>query len=275
MAIQGEFRRAELDARDLLCSDVASNLQKGELRIDKALALYMAGEVSEDCLSSEADFVMWAPESEDKPWAYLAEAFLVSYDPEAQKEYFQKVCETGAGEACEIARYKMREMPLEGQSLTAEILRSEQNFESGNYTEAEQAFKQLGQVPGFETYAQEGFVKIFWSQNQTQKAEGAYATIVHELDFQHKQALAAWMCHEEIDNNCSSDRRSACEDLQEDYIADENLPIRDSYVALALLRERACRPSDEISGVRFHNLLEQRKDVLDFSRAISQIVAIF
>jgi uncharacterized RDD family membrane protein YckC len=270
MAMQGDFRRADLDAHEALCPDVAASLQKGELRIDKALALYIAGQVSEDCLSAEAGFVMWAPENEDKPWAYLAQGFLLSYDPESQKDYFEKACESDKKDACVIANYKMKKAPLSGETLTANVLRSEQSFEAGNYKEAMQVFEDLGRVSGFESYVQEGFVKIFWSQNQTQKAQGAYETIVHEMDFQHKQALAAWMCHEELDQDCSSDVRSACEDLKEDYLSDEQLPIRDSYVALALLREKECRHSESIEYSRFHDLFEDRKDVLDFARAISQ-----
>jgi|GEM_PF-1131650 len=277
MAMQGDFRRAELDAQDALCPDVAASLQKGELRIDKALALYLAGQVSEDCLSAEAGFVMWAPENEDKAWGYLAQGFLLSYDPESQKDYFEKVCEADSDsskdkskqDACVIANYKMKKGPLAGESLTANVLRSSQSFESGNYSEAMQVFEDLGRVSGFESYVQEGLVKIFWSQNQTQKAQGAYETIVHEMDFQHKQALASWMCHEELDQDCSSDVRSACEDLKEDYLSDEELPIHDSYVALALIRDKECRHSEAISNIRFHDIFEERKDVLDFARAIS------
>lgn len=269
MALQGEFRRAELDAQDSLCSDVANGLQQGEVRIDKALALYIAGQVSEDCLSSEAGFVMWEPESEDKAWAYLAQGFLLSYDPESQKDYFEKACEFEKSEACAIANFKLKKGPLAGESFTAEVLRSEQSYETGNYEEAYQIFDELGRSTGFESYVQEGFVKIFWSQNKSEKAIGAYQVIVHEMDFQHKQAVAAWMCHEQLDQNCSTDVRQACEDLKEDYVNDSSLPIRDSYVALALLREKECRHFEGIELSRFHDIFDERKDVLDYTRAIS------
>jgi uncharacterized RDD family membrane protein YckC len=269
MAMQGDFRRSELDAQDALCSDVASSLQPGEHRIDKALALYLAGQVSEDCLSAEANFVMWEPDGDDKAWAYLAQGFLLSYDPESQKDYFEKTCESGNGEACAIANSQLKKTKMLGDSLTARVLHSEWDFEKGDYQGARQVFEDLSQTAGFEAYVQEGLIKVFWSQNQTEKAVGAYQVIVPGLDFQHKQALSAWMCHEQLDQNCSTDLRSACEDLKEDYIADGNLPIHDSYVALALLRENECRHFEGIEFSRFREIFEDRKDVLDYARAIS------
>ncbi len=270
LATKGEFKKNELEKDEYLCATVSQSLSGEQSRIDKALALFLADEINEDCLAAEADFVLWTPNESEKAWAYLAKGMLKKYDTDVFEAYLDKVCEIDEdGEACQIAKFQAdANLPIPQNSETASILTVIQNFEKGRYNQAETGFAKLALENGFESFAQAGLVKSLWAQNKLERSKGAYQNVVHQLSRSHQMELAAWVCHEELDRSCSSEAIEACEDLKTSFKAGKS-PVQESFIALALIREKECRKTDSIQFVQFQAIFRERKDVFDYVRAIS------
>jgi uncharacterized RDD family membrane protein YckC len=273
-AVRGEFKKSELEADQYLCSSVSSSLQPKDQRIDKALALFMADEISEECLASEADFVLWTQNESDKSWAYLAKGLLQKSDSDQFEAYLEKACEEDEqGTACEIAQYEADPMghaiPKEG--ATSSILKVTQDFEKGLYKQAEKEFLELARDTSFQTFAQQGLVKAYWAQNKVERAQGAYQNVVHQMSKTSRKELASWICHEELDKKCSTEAIEACEDLKA-IVHSDPAPVQETFIAVALIREKECRQSPSLDYKKFHSLLEQKPDVFNYVRAISKEV---
>jgi uncharacterized RDD family membrane protein YckC len=271
MAIRGEFKKLDLESSDYLCSSVSRSVKDSDNRLDQALALFLADEISEDCLESEIDFVLWKADDSEKAWAYLAKGILKKSDLDLYEAYLEKACEADeAGAACEIAQHeadpKGHELPPNGQ--TSMVLRASLQFEAAHYEEAQKLFVALSQKDGYENYSRQGLVKVFWAQNKIEKSRGAYENVIHQMSSGQRRELAAWICHEELDRNCSSQAVSACEDLRLEFSQSQE-QIHESFVGLALIREKECRKLSGDNGNRFRDLLENKKDLADFVSAIT------
>lgn len=272
LAVRGEFKKSELESNNYLCSSVTNAITAKDSRLDKALAMYLADEISEECLAAEADFVLWTPDQEDKAWAYLAKGFLKKYDSEQFTAYLQKACDVQAeGEPCEIAQYESNpsQFSLPKGSLTAQVLRVTQDFEKGQYVAAEQGFTDLARHSGFENFVPQGLVKSFWAQNKIEKAEGAYEGVIHQMSGDSATELAAWICHEKLDRECSQESISSCEDLKA-RIGERELQVNEAYAGLALIREKECRQPANFNARQFGPLMRERKDIQKYVMAISK-----
>lgn len=272
LAVRGEFRKSELENDNYLCSSVTSSLKSQEVRMDKALALFLADEISEECLASEADFVLWTPNDTEKSWAYLAKGLLKKYDTDRYQSYLEQACTIEEnGPACEIAQYEAdpSHHPLPVGTQTASILQVTQDFEKGRYENSEKGFLQLAQVSGFESFAQQGLVKSFWAENKIERAKGAYQNVVHQMSSTQSLELSAWICHEELDHACNQQAVEACEDLKQ-QARTSKAAFHEPFAALALIREKECRQTGAVDYIQFHDLLEEKKDVLQFVRALAK-----
>ncbi len=271
MALKGEFKQADLEANDFLCSQVSQTVKARGSRLDQALALYLADEISESCLNLEIDFALWKADDQDKAWAYLAKGITKKSDRAQFEAYLEKACDLDEeSSACQIAYYEAdpKTHPLPILSQTALVLRSSQEFEEAHYQEAQKLFVKLSKQTGFDNYSKQGIVKVFWAQNQLEKARGAYENVIHQMSSSQKREMAAWICHEELDRNCSSQSISACEDLRKD-VQGEGRPVRQSFIGLALLREKQCRKISEDQTLNTQDLLKNKKDLADYVSALS------
>lgn len=271
LAVRGEFKKSELEAEDFLCASVSNSLEDSEIRLDKAIAMYLADEISDECLAAEAEFALWIPDESQRPWAYLAKAFLKKHDFDLYEAYLEKTCETDeSGLACSIAKYqadpKNHSIPEESQ--TSQILRITQNFERGLYQESVKDFMELGKLSGFSDFAQGGLVKALWAQNRKERAQGAYQNVVNQMGRRQNIELSAWICHEQLDSNCSHEAIEACDHLKA-TLKDGKSQIQESFVALALIREKECRQTADFDYSRFKKLLKEKVDVLQFVHGIS------
>lgn len=272
-ATHGDFKKTQLEADEYLCSSVTQSMGPNENRIDKALALFLAGEISESCLVSEADFVLWAPSEPEKAWAYLAKGILHKKTDLSQFEaYLQKSCDQDVdGPACQIAEFQAnpngKQIP-EG-SQTALILQINRDWELGRYQAAEKQFIRLAQQRGFEIFSQQGLIKSLWSQNKVEKSMGAYLNVFHQMGKSSKVELAAWICNEELDRHCNQEAIESCEDLKA-VLRSSDTPVQDSYAALAVVRENECRQTTDFDPIQLKNIFVERKDVLMFVTAISR-----
>lgn len=271
LAVRGEFKRAELEEQDFLCAAVSNRIDTKEARMDKALSLYLADEISDECLAAEADFALWIPDESERPWAYLAKGFLKQYDRELSGRYLDKVCEEApTGPACAIAQHQAnpKKYDIPEGTQTSRILKVTLDFEKGLYQDAEKQFVELSQILGLSDFSQSGLVKALWAQNRTERAQGAYQNVVHQLPRRQGIELSAWICHEQLDQSCSQEALEACENLKASLKGADQ--IRESFVALALIREKECRQSNSFEDFQFKALLQEKKDVLRYVLATSR-----
>ncbi len=272
LAVRGDFKKSELESENYLCATVGDNLEAGEIRLDKSLAMFLADEISEECLSAEADFVLWTTEETEKPWAYLAKGMLKKQDTAQFEAYLNKVCDLNEeSEACDVAKFQAdpENHLLNNTSLTAAVLKVTSDFEKGLYAQAEKSFLEMAQRSGLETFAQQGLVKAYWAQNKIERAKGAYHNVVHQMDQDHSLELSAWICHEELDRSCTQEAIDACEDVK-NRTKDSKSFSSETFVAVALIREKECRQSASVSLSNFESLFREKKDVYRFAQAISK-----
>ena len=288
MAMSGDFKRAELVADNYLCAEVTASLgedktQSDAVRIDKAVALYLASEVDEECVNSEADFALWSSNDEGSQWAYFAKGLVKKYDKDLAIAYFEKACETDSTSiACELAQFEsaqisksfsnsiqLAELSNEAQSSqTAKILTVTESYDQARYPAAEKEFLDLKETTGFENFSQKGLVKSLWAQNKKEKAEGAFLSTILNTTSDHKEDIAAWLCSEQMSDQCTSKSYESCEILKAEYFKDLR-PIEKPTVALALLKDKECRPGAGIEMIRFHDLFKDYPDLLKFAQALS------
>lgn len=273
LAESGDFKKTELEAEEYLCPEVSSLIGKKEHRIDKAIAFFIADEIQAECLHSEADFVLWRPDSSQNDWAYLAKAYLVKKNPEIFEAYLNRVCEENEeGDACKIAQYEANPndqglgKDLIDKYLTAKVLDSISSFEAGNYSTAEKKFAELSKVKGFDYFSKSGLVKSLWALNKQERSMGAYQAAIDGFSLDNQLELAAWTCHEQLDEACNATVKPACEDLKSILQKDNN--SSDAFTSLALIRENECRGVANQDWRKFHALFEKKKDLFNFVRAI-------
>ncbi len=288
MAMRGEFKRSELIADNFLCPQVSDSLssednQSDAVRLDKAVALYLAGEVTDDCVQSEADFALWSSSEEGSSWAYFAKGVIKKYDKELALPYFDKACEAGESiVACELAKLQMTSLSLPDAQIinadyfteemkkteTAKIMVAVDDYDRAQYQKAEKNFIDLKSIKGFGNFAQKGLIKSLWAQGQIEKAEGAFLSSLLQTNIDTRNEISAWMCAEQLDADCSQKSRVSCENLKAEYVGNFR-PIESTMAAIALLKEKDCRKTTEIDLGRFHDLFEQYPDLLSFAQALS------
>lgn len=273
LAERGEFKKAELEEAGYLCEDVTSHVKKKEIRMEKALALYLADEISKECLLTEADFVFWQPVPLHRDWAYLAKGYASKLDSTLFEQYLNRVCEENeSGDACHLAEYEadaqsqdLEKILVHSTSLSVRVKHTVDAFESGKYGLAEAGFRKLKEVDGFKSFALKGLMKTLWAENRKESSEGVYMAAFEDFKDDDKAEIAAWSCHEQMDQACNSELKRACEDLK---VQLGNSGHLDSFTALALIRENECRKSSTQDWRKYQSLFQKKKDLYQYVRAI-------
>lgn len=289
MAMRGEFKRSELIANNYLCEEVSRSLdeedaQNDGLRIDKAVGLYLASEVSDDCVLSEADFALWSSSDEGADWAYFAKGLIKKYDRELAASYFEQACQSNdQGAACELAKIHQGLLGAgENENVdpsdfseqvketeTAQVLSAVYDFEQARYAEAEKRFVSLKETKGYTHFAQKGLIKSLWAQNKKEKAEGAFLGSLLQENSSEQRDVMAWLCLEQLDDQCSPKSKQACESLKEQYVGNLH-QVENPLVAVALIKEKDCRKSTDMEIARFHELFKEYPDVLTWTKAVTE-----
>lgn len=171
-AKRGLFARTA-DTQGYKCAAVEESAVGDETsveRMDRTLALFLAGEVDEDCIGKETRRALWGRSEGGLEWAYLAAAFADDEGSVEKEKYFDKVCRIKVeSEACQLAQYfaddeDERELKLENPvSVTAKILLLDQSFNQKNYPEALASLKDLKGIEYLSAYLEKEFVRIVWS----------------------------------------------------------------------------------------------------------------
>ncbi len=77
------------EKKNFFCSELKGVNQSSRLQL--AIAMNLVGQLSDDCLDHEADFVLWKSKTEDLELAYYAKS-LTEENSEAETKYLKKAC---------------------------------------------------------------------------------------------------------------------------------------------------------------------------------------
>ncbi len=95
------FKQA--DQQNHFCSELKG--VKSSSRLQLAIAMNLIGQLSDDCLDREADFVLWKQKDSDLGLAYYAKS-LTESDSSKEKKYLSEICALGNedGMACRLTK---------------------------------------------------------------------------------------------------------------------------------------------------------------------------
>lgn len=267
LAQEGLFKREELEEQSYLC-DLNLDEEKGSIdRIDSAIAMYLAGQLNDECLANEADFIFWSQHKESMAWAYLAKSVILKFDLKKSKEYQIATCAAPeSAEVCELSKSFLEgEVPKNSEFKTAQVLRFQEYFENNELQKAQAELESLAKFSEMQSYVQKKRVMLFWGQGKQEKALGAFANAAGTTKFNE---LAAWLCHEELDLSCDR-AKDSCKKLLETVRGDGSAPMS-SFVASAVIRDKECRNTDALPWSFFQEAMENDSSLVSYAKAISK-----
>lgn len=271
MALKGDFKRTELEETGYLCGQVSNHIQAGESRIDKAVALYLADELSSECLTAEADFVLWRPADEELDWAYLAKAFAMRDQKERSRTYQDKVCaDYPTSEPCRVLNFLNK--PSKDQtfsSLSGKVLALQFLTEEGLYAEAEARSEELRGVAGLEGFSVQQALKNDWMTGKIDQARGLLSGAQSFVTAGARQEMLGWMCNEELDLACSTKSARSCYDLDQEYSEPDTEDALSIGVGVALLRYRECQPQASFRDSALNQLRDQKPSFRAYELALN------
>lgn len=281
-AVHGDFRKAQLIENHYLCDSVSQSVGNGT-RIDRAVALFLAGEISSECLGSEADFVLWSENEASKPWAYLAKMIMRTVSNRDEAAFLEKICtHSQESEECQIAKAFRDSEPKVNeswQSETGNLLALMTEYKLGKYEKVHDRLIKIADWKGFQDYIQKVRVKLLWSMSQQTRALGAFDVAREMLSFENKLDIASWVCLEQMDSSCSASvRPQACEDVLSQVVAyvnqeghsgqtigEVNFPLE---TTLALIQEQECRGTATADRAVFLRAFEKYPELESFVKAL-------
>ncbi|MFN7730239.1 MAG: RDD family protein [Bdellovibrio sp.] len=262
-ALRGQYKEAELADAEYLCPDVPAR-EEGGGRLDAALALYLTGSLSVECLETETDFAFWKGERNDQSWAAFALAVAKKKDLNAKKAYLQQACDKDAqGFACQMADWWTSDeggaAPANTNSWTRTVM-SIQRAEEANDTETWS--KELAHIPAdfdLAEFMEVQKVKLLWAEKKFEQAQGGYSVIWDQLSARPQRELSSRLCSSEITQDCSVRSYKYCRDL-EASIKNSPEEIVDSNWILAMAEDKACRDVKDSAFLAFAKELDPESD---------------
>lgn len=273
-AIRGDFKKQELENDQYLCSVISDAANPNYTRLDLAIALFVAQEIPEDCLLSEADFAFWTNNETELGWAYLAKGFYFKFDKEKSSVYLNKVCDIAENSsACDITQIILGDKELDknstaGMTLTGQVLHLRDILSHGQYLSFLKESRSLTEIRGFHDFIQQETVKALWGSSQKEQAQGAYLNSIPHLEATHQIDMASWMCLEEIEKNCAVKEYASCNDLKLRLKKNSMTGLTTDSV-LALVKEKDCRKDVGFSLLFFHEFFQDNPLVRELVGAIS------
>ncbi|MCE3009352.1 MAG: RDD family protein [Pseudobdellovibrionaceae bacterium] len=266
MALQGSFKEQELKEQNYLCQSVSAYLEAGQSRIQKAAALFAAGEVVEECLESEADFVLWAPFHQEKDWAYLAKALMGLGDKEKQNLYFSKACEGNIGEACELSQFLRGITVAEsGSSDLFYVLKATYELEQGSFEKLQKTLSYLQEQKGFDSFVSKSLFKATWMDRKNEEAIGFYKNGMIHWSESDRIDLSAWYCLNTRNISCSSDPIKACENLK-NLTKGKALTDFPEWMTFALIQNDQCQ--GQLEARAYLGTVESSALLKDFTQVL-------
>lgn len=238
----GAYKEAELSEADRLCAEVPQR-DIGS-RLDSALAMYAAGELSPECLSTEIDFAFWRGENEDQAWASFANAVLNEHDKALSDAYLKQTCEKAADSgACSLSRWwksKDVELPSLPESWTRSVLAVQRFDRERNLEEWQNNLRDLPEDFDLAEFVETEKVKLLWAQNKSEQARGGYSVVFDHLSSSGQRDLASELCLSELTETCEVRSYKFCRDLEGTLRQEMAEEVKPEWI-IALAEEKACR----------------------------------
>ena len=278
-AVRGDFKKQELEKDHYLCPMISEMLDGHHGRIDTAISMFVAGELPEDCVMSEADFALWTNNELEIPWAYLAKSFYYKFNSDKSDEYLEQVCDSSRNGdlpsvPCQIAQTiqeggTIKDNKILNETLTGQILGLREMLSDGEYSRFLKDSRQLASYVGFNNFIQKETVKALWGSNLQKQAEGAYLNMYSHVEPTHQIEIASWMCLEEVESECAVKNYNSCDDLKTNFKRNSMTGLTTDSV-IALIKEKDCAKDSSISMLYFHEFFEENPLVQDLVGAISK-----
>ncbi len=270
MLMNGGFQSPASEENRFVCSSISDKITKEKNRVDLSLAQYLIGEINGSCLLVEADAAILAPKDQVKnAWGYLAKGLFYRYDREQSRAYFDQACDRGAdSEACYLAGRIRNErwgwFSGEARGLTAKVLKIQGLSSQGDFVSALYVINELtNQSIQFREYTQKQVVKLLWAQGHILESRGAYSNTWPYMSLKNKTELSAWLCLEEVENECVNRRYQACDHLK-GMLKTTTHNTDPSFESLAgLIKESSCKRSQEIDLSPFYQFLKRHSSFRD------------
>lgn len=249
-ADEGSYKQAELLKSNYLCDSVGDETVQGVFRLDKALALFKMGLITERCALSEADFALWNRSSELNSWGYLIKSQIYEYDKEKSRKYQDLACESRDSSACAVIRDAGA---LSEEYYSARFLNYQSQLADANYSEALSVLEGFRQEPEFQDFLLSENMKNLWRQKKSEQAYGAWSQVKAVGSDENVIESSAWYCEQSLKANRCQSSSAACEHLKNIYSAER--PIDRLDVALSLGFEKSCRKTSALSWQQFEQII--------------------
>lgn len=134
--------------------------------LDRAITLYLADNLSRECLRQEADAVLWGNSLDDRNLAYFAK-FLVSNKDDKIK-YQEKICGEENSIICGMTEYLAAagksdlDLNLESELASLKYLNSEILFHKGQYVRSVKVLNELMSEKDFDKVFDRKYARAVW-----------------------------------------------------------------------------------------------------------------
>lgn len=228
----GVFKRIDLENSGYLCEQVSPvprhpALEPAEARLDYALALFSTGQLSQECLESEADFVFWTQNEKLMSWGHLIRGVLAQAEGKEAKvtaDHFQLACPTtdatsavcrlsadlssvarsGARNVASTTTIDLAKPDVKSYVETwSEKVRFVQNAAAKAQFEKIHSAMKLAVWPrALVPYIQEQSLKSYLLEDQLEKFKAGSEILRPGSSVDDRQQLAAWACFSENAKAC-------------------------------------------------------------------------
>jgi hypothetical protein len=228
---------ASLFNSNAVCSEVSQSISLWGRsdepdRIELAITLFTADLVDQECLSKEADYILWQQQagfdesgadqvSVEK--AYFAK-FLAAMSREEATSYQVKLCEknlTQNLQMCSLSKLKnlwneqnwpLAEVQLSFISLPrmafVQVWLAEHYYQTGQIEKLQQSVESLALIRLIKDKTSEYRLKALWLQGKRSEAEELFATVWESSSGWQSLPTARWLCYENVRAQCSMQSES-------------------------------------------------------------------
>lgn len=267
-ADEGHFKQSELLQASYLCESVGDDSLQGASRLDKALALFKMGSISESCALSEADFALWTKSSEMNAWGYLLKSQVYSYDFSKSDRYADLTCQNPESKACQVIRHPHS---LLDDFYSARYFVYQNHLNMAQYSEAQKLLAGFRPEPEFQDFLISENMKNLWRQGRYEQAQGAWLQVSSVSSDEGVLQGAAWFCEQSLKRDSCQKPEATCEYLKDQYA--NQRPIEKLEIALALGFEKSCRKSSALDWKQFDSIFSRHAGFQDWVQAVDQWIS--
>jgi uncharacterized RDD family membrane protein YckC len=264
--LQEDSWLAELSSAIPHCEQVLNSMQtwpknteEHKSRLLVALSLYSAGQVSKECLLSEADAAFL--KNKDLDHAYLAKAFALEGVVELSDEYLKKVCEdSDKSEACLFSKLinYWAESDWEKANLVVDALvpggksyvlnyAIEHYMGRKQYTKAYELIEKQSDNLNLRNFLALHRTKALWNMGKEMEAETSFIAARTSLSETTARKEQAWLCWKSLKNSCDAAGSSICKTLPHSAYIDGVLSDEEVLARVNLIEcEQTKDPIDKI-----------------------------